>query len=77
MSLRRWSPVVYVAAGCAALVASFHETTFAAEPVDRAVIDGSEEGFRLLTADDFAAVNSADDTWSFVEGEIRCTGQPV
>lgn len=47
------------------------------EPVDRAMIDGSEDGFRPLTGDDFAQVNSAAETWSFKDKEIHCTGQPV
>lgn len=47
------------------------------QPVSRAVIDGTADGFRLLTGDDFAPVNSADDTWSFEDGQIHCTGQPV
>lgn len=43
----------------------------------RAYIDDQAPGFRDLTADDFAKVNSADDTWSWKDGVLHCTGQPV
>ena len=42
-----------------------------------AKIDGSGPGWVVLGKDDFARVNSADDTWSFKGNEIHCTGQPV
>jgi hypothetical protein len=48
----------------------------AAEPV-RAYIDDTQPGFRDLKAEDFAKVNSAEDTWSWREGVLHCTGQPV
>jgi len=47
------------------------------EPVDQAFIDGRAEGFQLLGKDDFAKVNSADDTWTFEGDVINCTGQPT
>jgi len=43
----------------------------------RATIDDTQPGFRDLTAADFAKVNSADDTWSWKDGVLHCTGQPV
>ena len=42
-----------------------------------AMISGSEPGWVSLGSEDFAKVNSADDTWTFKENEIHCTGQPV
>jgi hypothetical protein len=48
----------------------------AAEPI-RAFIDDTQPGFRELIAADFTRVNSADDTWSWKEGVLQCTGQPV
>jgi len=52
--------------------------TFAAEePVPHARVDGSGPGWVSLGQTDFERVNSADDTWTFKEGEIHCTGQPV
>ncbi|MDG2223633.1 MAG: DUF1080 domain-containing protein [Rubripirellula sp.] len=34
-------------------------------------------GWRTLTAADFSKVNSADETWSWREGVLHCTGKPV
>ena len=48
----------------------------AEEPV-RAFMDDTQPGFLALTATDFAKVNSADDTWSWKDGVLQCTGQPV
>jgi hypothetical protein len=48
----------------------------AADPV-RAFIDDTQPGFRDLKAEDFARVNSAEDTWSWKDGVLHCTGQPV
>ncbi|MFM7606076.1 MAG: DUF1080 domain-containing protein [Prosthecobacter sp.] len=48
----------------------------AADPV-RAFIDDTQPGFRDLKAEDFAKVNSADDTWSWKDGVLHCTGKPV
>ncbi len=48
------------------------------EPVTQAFIDGeSGPGWKTLGKDDFAKVNSADNTWSFEGDLIRCTGKPV
>ncbi|MCU0750443.1 MAG: DUF1080 domain-containing protein [Akkermansiaceae bacterium] len=49
---------------------------FAQAPI-RAVIDDTQPGFRDLTAADFAKVNSADDTWSWKDGALHCSGLPV
>ena len=43
----------------------------------RAAIDDQAPGWRDLVAGDFAKVNSADDTWSWKDGVLHCTGQPV
>lgn len=53
--------------------------TAAANAADEpaALIRGNEPGWTTLEEKDFQKVNSADDTWSFVDGEIHCTGQPV
>ncbi len=47
------------------------------EPDARAFVDGTGPGWKALGEDDFAPVNSADDTWTFGENLIQCTGQPV
>lgn len=60
-----------------AAIASLTFTTLnAGEPV-RAFIDDSSPGFRDLTKEDFAKVNSTDDTWKWNNGVLECTGQPV
>lgn len=43
----------------------------------RAFIDDEQPGWRALTAKDFTKVNSADDTWSWKDGALHCTGTPV
>ena len=43
----------------------------------RAYMDDTGPGWRSLTAVDFAKVNSADDTWSWHDGVLHCTGLPV
>lgn len=47
----------------------------AAKP--HAAIDGSGPGWIALTEKDFVVVNCAPDTWSWKDGLIQCTGQPV
>ena len=42
-----------------------------------ASIDDTAPGFRSLTEADFAKVNSADGTWTWKDGVLHCTGQPV
>lgn len=41
------------------------------------LIDDTQPGWRSLSADDLVKVNSADDTWSWHDGVLHCTGQPV
>ena len=43
----------------------------------RAFIDGTEAGWRALTEDDFTQVNSAEDTWTWDQETLHCTGTPV
>ena len=43
----------------------------------RALVDDSQPGWISLGPNDFAAVNSADDTWRWQDGVLHCTGQPV
>lgn len=46
-------------------------------PLEAVLVDDQQPGWRSLTAVDFAAVNSADDTWTWTDGVLHCTGQPV
>lgn len=43
----------------------------------KAFIDDTTAGWRALTEADFTKVNSADDTWSWNDGVLQCTGRPV
>ena len=43
----------------------------------QAVIDSREPGWRVLTADDFAPVNGAADTWTWQKEVLLCSGRPI
>lgn len=45
--------------------------------VVRAMVDDAGPGWESLTQDDFAPVNSNEDTWSWSDGVLHCTGTPV
>jgi len=49
------------------------------DPPDRpfAWLDGTGPGWVELGEKDFTNVNSADDTWSWQDGVLHCTGQPI
>jgi len=48
-----------------------------AHSATRAFIDDTQPDWRALAEADFAKVNSGDDTWSWRNGVLHCTGQPV
>ena len=70
VTLTLWTASVLIAQETARSTA---DTT----PGPVAKIDGTEPGWRPLGKDDFVNVNCDEDTWSFPEGEIHCTGKPV
>ena len=43
----------------------------------RAAVDDEAPGWRSMGPEDFAKVNSAEDTWTWREGVLHCTGQPL
>jgi hypothetical protein len=43
----------------------------------KATIDGNGPGWRALGEADFVNVNCAEDTWTFKDGLIHCTGKPI
>jgi hypothetical protein len=69
--------------GCASLVICLTATllgsaAFAQEPAPpKAFLDGTGLGWRALGERDFAPVNCATNTWSWTNGFVHCTGQPV
>lgn len=61
----------------AALVVLAATATVSADELVRPIIDDTQPGWRVLTKDDFAKVNSADDTWVWKDDLLVCSGQPV
>jgi hypothetical protein len=59
-----------------ALSAAFGLADEPAKP-PRAFIDGTGPGWRTLGQDDFVPVNGDPDTWTWKDGLVHCTGQPV
>jgi hypothetical protein len=43
----------------------------------RAFIDGTGPGWKALGEEDFVAVNGDPGTWTWTDGVVHCTGQPV
>jgi len=72
-------PIVSIVSAC--LIVCTASLSVAEQPqtadVVRPVIDDQAPGWRSLTESDFTAVNSADETWSWVDGTLHCTGKPV
>ena len=66
---KRWAGLLMAFAGIMSLVAQ--------DPAIKPFIDDTQPGWRALGAEDFADVNSASDTWSWKEGVLHCTGQPL
>ena len=46
-------------------------------PTPKAIIDGTELGFRALGEADFVPVNGAPDTWIWKDGLLTCSGTPI
>lgn len=49
----------------------------AQDSLPKATIDGTGPGWKELTLDDFQMVNGEEDTWTWKDNVIHCTGQPV
>jgi 3-keto-disaccharide hydrolase len=60
---------------CAVLFIS--AAAHADEPAPKAFVDGNGSGWRALGETDFVNVNCDPDTWTWTNGEVHCTGQPV
>ena len=75
MEIRNY--VRLLAAGCCGVL--WAAASMADEPatLPRAYIDGNGPGWKALGQADFVNVNCAPDTWSWQDGVIHCTGQPV
>ena len=77
MRLPRHVPAALVAivSGLLSLTAKLPAQDVANLP--KATIDGNGPGWRALGEADFVNVNCADDTWSWKDGVIHCTGKPI
>lgn len=65
---------------CVALFASVSLPAFAQETpaaAPKAFLDGTGLGWRSLTEEDFEAVNCNPETWTWKDGGVHCTGNPV
>lgn len=65
-----------------ALTSLLSSFCLAAEPVQpvqqvQPVIDSTQPGWRALTQEDFTKVNSDDDTWTWKDDLLICSGNPV
>src|SRR5437016_4823562 len=47
------------------------------KPAPKAFIDGEGPGWVALGEKDFANVNCNEDTWTWKDGGVHCTGKPV
>jgi hypothetical protein len=63
--------------GCACFLLTASSGAQEPAPLPKAVIDGTGLGWRALGKADFVHVNCDPDTWSWTNGFVRCTGQPV
>jgi hypothetical protein len=72
-SIKTQKLVTALLLSCVMTAASAEETTV----VPKAFIDGSGPGWKKLEQADFAHVNDEPGTWSWKEGIVYCTGQPV
>lgn len=69
--------VVMAALGGAAALLSIDTANAQDDALPKAFINGDGPGWRALGEADFVNVNCAQDTWSFKDGVISCTGTPV
>ena len=70
--LPNWSTIAVT------LITAMHGSLLTAEEsIRNTVAADSGPGWVSLDKDDFERVNSDDDTWTFKDGVIHCTGRPV
>ena len=62
---------------CAAAILNSFTSTAEDARLPKASLDGTGTGWRALDAKDFTNVNCSPDTWSWTNGVIFCTGQPL
>ncbi len=71
-------PVLLLAFGGLAAERSVAADEPKGEPdLPKATIDGTGPGWKALGEQDFVGVNGDPDTWTWRDGTLHCTGQPV
>ena len=63
--------------GCALAPCLLTAAAAESTSLPRAFVDGTGPGWRELGESDFAPVNCPPTTWTWKDGVIQCTGQPV
>ncbi len=58
-------------------LSAFAISAAAGEEATRAAIDDEAPGWRALGPEDFANVNGAENTWTWKDGVLHCTGEPL
>lgn len=74
MNTKTTSAPLVLLASCLAATAAGDDPSAG---LPRAFIDGTELGWQPLGEKDLVNVNCHEDTWSWKEGVLSCTGQPV
>jgi len=70
--------MLYSRAMCVVISVTIISVTSAKEPpAKQAFIDGVGDGWVTLGEKDFTLANCDQDTWTFKDGIIHCTGQPI
>jgi hypothetical protein len=77
MLSRPWTPLFLILTSLAAPATLLSAEDGAAKNPPRAFIDGTGPGWQALGQADFTNVNCLPTTWSWTNGVIHCTGQPV
>lgn len=78
--MNRISLLLIIVLSAAALLltrTSMHGFSQESESHPKAFIDGTGPGWRTLGEGDFANVNCYQDTWSWKDGMLICTGKPI
>jgi len=76
MKAPRFGLLAFASLALAAATAADKSTDKPAS-LPRAFIDGTGPGWKQLTGDDFVNVNCDKDTWTWKNGDVHCTGQPI
>jgi hypothetical protein len=77
MTLTAWNRVLLAGIGFCFLLRASGVGADEEPALPKAFIDGVGLGWRSLGEGDFVNVNCAPETWTWKDGTVHCTGQPV